>query len=350
MAHKVETMAYAGETPWHKLGVPVSDKLTPQEMAVAAGCDWTMEQLPVFNHFNGNVNIVPGKFNLTRMTDGFVMDVVSPLYKHVQPLEAFDFFKRFVSAGHMKMETAGSLDYGRRIWAQASIGSSFTLKGGDTVNGRLLLCSPNRAGESQTIKFCATRAVCANTIAMALGEKGKAVRLNHLTKFDEKRQNEAIEALGIATEQLSTFEQQAKLLSREKAERERVIQYVAAVSGSKLLDAAVASTVQVGAHGKSVLGAILAAEESTNHIKRAFTEDDLNRAGKSILEAIANSPGSDLASARGTWWGALNGVTYAVDHQLGNPDTRLNSAWYGERANMKLKALDLAIDYAMQTA
>ena len=36
MAHAVETMAYAGETPWHGLGVQVEDNLTPQEMLVAA--------------------------------------------------------------------------------------------------------------------------------------------------------------------------------------------------------------------------------------------------------------------------------------------------------------------------
>jgi len=353
MAHKVETMAYAGEKPWHKLGNPVSNKLSPQEMAIAAGCDWTMQQLQVYNHFNAEMQAVPNRFNLTRMTDGFVMDIVTPLYHHTQPAAAFDFFRRFVTAGHMKMETAGSLDHGRRIWALASIEASFTLKGGDTVKGYLLLCSPNKAGESMTIKFCLTRVVCWNTITIALGEGGKTVRLNHLTDFNEKRQDEAIEALGIATNQLSTFEQQAKILSTQKAQREQMIQYVAAVSKSKLLDAAVATTVQEGARGKDVLNAILAAEESTKHIKRAFTEEDLNRAGKSILEAIVNSPGSDLPSARigntPTWWGALNGVTYAVDHQLGKEENRLSAAWYGDKATMKTRALDLAVDYAMQT-
>jgi phage/plasmid-like protein (TIGR03299 family) len=356
MADKVETMAYAGEVPWHKKGVPVSNKLTPLQMAKAAlgGEIWTMEMLPVYNDFKGKMQVVPNKFNLTRMTDGFVMDTCSALYHCTQPEEAFDFFKRFVMAGKMRMETGGSLDNGRRIWALASIDSSFTLKGGDTVKGYLLLCSPNKAGECMTIKFCSTRVVCWNTIAIALQEGGKTVRLNHLTNFDERRQNEAIEALGMAVNQLSTFEQQAKLLSTQKAKREQVIQYVAAVSKSKLLDAAADSTVQQGARGKDVLNAIVAAETSTVHIQRAFTEEDLNRAGKSILEAIANSPGSDLPSARigstPTWWGALNGVTYAVDHQLGKEETRLSSAWYGEKATMKTRALDLAVDYAMQTA
>ena len=32
MSAMVETMAYAGELPWHGLGVKVEDSLTPQEI------------------------------------------------------------------------------------------------------------------------------------------------------------------------------------------------------------------------------------------------------------------------------------------------------------------------------
>ena len=32
MAHQVETMAYAGEVPWHGLGVEVSNDLTTNQM------------------------------------------------------------------------------------------------------------------------------------------------------------------------------------------------------------------------------------------------------------------------------------------------------------------------------
>ena len=33
MAHNVETMAYAGEVPWHGLGTKVIDDLTPEKNA-----------------------------------------------------------------------------------------------------------------------------------------------------------------------------------------------------------------------------------------------------------------------------------------------------------------------------
>ena len=48
MAHLVETMAYAGEVPWHGLGKPVHSNMTPDEMLVAAGIDWTVSKRPAF--------------------------------------------------------------------------------------------------------------------------------------------------------------------------------------------------------------------------------------------------------------------------------------------------------------
>ena len=42
MAHQVETMAYAGEVPWHGLGVEVSNDLTPNQMMKKAGLDLSL--------------------------------------------------------------------------------------------------------------------------------------------------------------------------------------------------------------------------------------------------------------------------------------------------------------------
>jgi len=53
MAHLVETMAYAGETPWHGLGVPVIADLTPAQMLEKAGLDWTVHKVPAYVDYNG---------------------------------------------------------------------------------------------------------------------------------------------------------------------------------------------------------------------------------------------------------------------------------------------------------
>ena len=46
MVAAVETMAWTGDVPWHGEGVKVDPNLTPREMMVAAGLDWSVSKRP----------------------------------------------------------------------------------------------------------------------------------------------------------------------------------------------------------------------------------------------------------------------------------------------------------------
>jgi phage/plasmid-like protein (TIGR03299 family) len=348
MAHLIETMAYAGATPWHKLGVPVSSDLTPSEIADAASIDWQVEKRPLYiQGSDGSMIKVEDQFALTRTTDNRVFDVVGPLYKPVQNLDAIEFFSRFVSAGDMKMETAGSLDGGRRIWGLASINDGFTLAGGDRINGYLLLCSPHRQGEAFTVKLTSVRVVCNNTLTAALSGKGAAWRMSHVRDFDQSMKDAAAEALGLAKSRLQDLKAKGDLLSHSIiGDAQRLIEYVARVSGSDVLETTIEDSDAFEQLENLTAGGILEASLRATEA-RQVTDSDLNRLGRTILESVMDSPGADLPSARGTWWGALNGVTHAVDHLVGrSDDTRLTSAWFGQRAQMKAAALDLAVEFA----
>jgi hypothetical protein len=78
--------------------------------------------------------------------------------------------------------------------------------------------------------------------------------------------------------------------------------------------------------------------------------DWLNQSPRTVTrlrELYHLSPGSDLKTANGTWWGAFNSVTRFVDHEMGRDrDTSLTSAWFGPRAALKQKARTLAINNA----
>ena len=67
-----------------------------------------------------------------------------------------------------------------------------------------------------------------------------------------------------------------------------------------------------------------------------------------VISAAELAPGASLPSAHGTWWGALNAVTYHVDHQANqaNPAGRTRSAWLGGGATSKQQALSLALAVA----
>src|ERR1035441_6761261 len=79
MAHCVETMAYAGLVPWHKLGTQVSNDLSPREIQLAAGLDWTVAKAQLFAEWAGKQVAVPGQYGLQRSSDGKILTIVSDM-------------------------------------------------------------------------------------------------------------------------------------------------------------------------------------------------------------------------------------------------------------------------------
>ena len=73
MAHELEMingeaqMAYRASNglPWHGLGTPVSDDMSPQEMMEAANLNWGVEKVDTFFRFKGD-NIATGQQALVR--------------------------------------------------------------------------------------------------------------------------------------------------------------------------------------------------------------------------------------------------------------------------------------------
>ena len=143
MAHEVETMAYAGDTPWHGLGKRVIADLTPVQMLEAADLNWQVEKIPAYADVRGK-QIYVGKDALVRSTDGRVLDTVSQDWNPVQNETAFEFFNEFVMAGDMEMHTAGSLKSGEIVWALAKVKDSFELFNGDKVDSYLLFSNPHQ--------------------------------------------------------------------------------------------------------------------------------------------------------------------------------------------------------------
>ena len=133
MAHQVETMAYAGETPWHGLGTRVSNDLSVDEMLEQSGLDWKVRAIPVVGKADG-IEIKSDHKMLIRESDNKQLTMITDKWNPVQNQEAFDFFREFVDAGSMEMHTAGSLQGGRWVWVLAKVKESFELFGGDKVD------------------------------------------------------------------------------------------------------------------------------------------------------------------------------------------------------------------------
>ncbi len=331
MAHNIETMAWTGDKPWHGLGIEVAPDLTPEEMLKAAQLEWTVTKRPAYTltdpqwHEDVGVMQADGHHFITRDSDNRILSHCGDDYIPIQNEDIFKFFKKFTEAGHMTMDTAGSLRDGAEIWGLAKIAADFKLAGGDEVKGYLLINQPHVAGKAMTIKFTPIRVVCNNTLTMALADGGAAFRMPHIKEFDTSVQSAAEEALGLSERRVKEFQEQAEFLASKQFKSESLMNYIAELYQPSIL-----------------------VEKAKAANDDFIIQEHFNKTSELVLSSVDLSPGASMKSAKGTWWGALNGATYVEDHQrrstaVGNS---LHSAWFVAAANRKAKALNKALEYA----
>lgn len=339
MAHAVETMAYAGEVPWHGLGVKVEDNLTPDEMLVAAGLDWTVSKRHLFTHSEPSVDnskeVIPVNdyYVLVRDSDNKTFGPCGPKFVPSQNADAFKFFEKFTSVGDMSMDTAGALKGGEQVWGLAKINDGFTLPGDDRVLGYLLVSVSHKWGKANEIRFTPIRVVCNNTLTYALADKTRpSFKMPHLTALDAEVFKSAEEALGIAGDRMKDFKESAEFLSSKNYTSQNVVSYISELFQPELLE-----------QQKNI--------EQMSDIKAIATRqsmvDEFKRVPAMVHQALEEQPGANLKSSKGTWWGAANAVTFIVDHKWGHDrDAALHNAWFGGRASLKQKAISKALEYA----
>ena len=309
MAHMVETMAYAGEVPWHGLGVRVPADLHPTQMLQKAGLDWTVRKVPAYADVAGQ-RVAVGRSALVRDSDDSILDVVSDDWNVLQNAEAFEFFHDFVANGDMEMHTAGSLRDGQLVWALAKVNDGFELFKGDQVDSYLLFSNPHKYGWSIDVRFTPIRVVCNNTLTLSLNTSSKNfVKVSHRRQFDGDMVKET---LGIAKEKLATYREMAQFLGGKRYTAPKLVEYF-----------------------KNVFPVTGGPEK----------KKEMSISASKALDVIHTQPGAQFAE--GSWWSAFNTVTYMVDHKLGrSQDNRLTSAWFGNGKKVKADALELAVQMA----
>lgn len=320
MSHEVEIvdgvaqMAYAGETPWHGLGVEVSNDLTPVQMQEKAGLNWEVKKYTLFAEVAGK-RVKTKQKALIRSSDSKVLTVVGEDWNPVQNNDAFEFFSEFVLEGGMEMHTAGSLKGGQMVWALAKIKESFDILGGDQIDSYLLFSNPHQYGKSIDIRFTPIRVVCNNTLTMSLNAKSQnSFKQGHRQTFNA---DAVKEAMGLAHEKFGKYKEMAEFLAGKKFSVENLLNYYNNVfpvtSGDK-----------------------------TKEIK---TPADLSMNGRVAYEMLEKQPGAEYAP--GSWWQAFNSVTYVTDHIQGrNADNRLYSNWFGGNQTRKVLAMNKAMEMA----
>ena len=88
MAHEIESMAYFGTTPWHKLGTPLStdDRYDWQSACIKSGLDWEAKLVPLLT---ADTQAKVEHQAVRRKSDNRILGVVGPKYHVLQNREAF---------------------------------------------------------------------------------------------------------------------------------------------------------------------------------------------------------------------------------------------------------------------
>jgi len=311
-------MAYVGQKPWHNLGNQLPAKQSIEVWAQKAGMDWEIRDTPVRYMTEqagalGSIMSFDDQKVLYRSDTKAPLSVVSGRYQVVQPKAVLEFYRDLTEVSGFELETAGVLKEGKKFWALAKTGKETSLKGNDTVKGYILLATSCDGTLATTATPTTIRVVCNNTLTIALNGASSAIKVPHSTSFDPQAVKKQ---LGIAVSQWDAFMYRMKTLSERKVRSHEAMNYFLKVMCN-----------------------------TDSHVDPA--QGLMNERALKAVQALydGKGQGSELASASGTAWGLLNSITEFCDHfrKARSQEYRLDSAWFGQGAALKQRALDHAL-------
>jgi phage/plasmid-like protein (TIGR03299 family) len=232
-------MVSALVTPWHRLGT-VSDKLlTPTEAYVAAKVDYEIGKHPALTRVREDANFrdviaelvaanatspeltfaellvhigydlpIEGKFATVRHDINYPMGVVGDNYTVFQNRQGFDIVEAVGDA--VKIETAGSLGNGRKVWALAKMDRTLNLDG-DELLAYLLFLWSHDGSSAVRIMPTPVRVVCANTLRMAVSGGRTVWSASHTASIHD-RAEQAMQTLRLGNAFYDNFETEVKRL------------------------------------------------------------------------------------------------------------------------------------------
>jgi phage/plasmid-like protein (TIGR03299 family) len=329
MAHDIEltdgkaNIAFAGATPWHRLGQQLDSAFDAETALREANLDWEVEVAPLYYQqpvepghpdyiiTDPNSLVASTKGQIVRRGDtGDELGVVGMKYSPLQNREAFGFFDGLFGKDACRYETAGFTGKGERIWLLANMKDQDPIEilPEDTLKQYLLLTNSHDGTYSAMGAFTPIRVVCNNTLTAAVGgmlKDSSTVRVKHVGQVADR-----LQFAGQILAQAGVFYDEVKHLFQGFAKKQ------------------------------------LNGEQTRSYINHALYADNAEskRRDKVIdsVEGLMHTGlGSDIKGVRGTVWGAYNAVTEHVDHvkEYRDPSKRLEASQFGTGLDIKRRAL-----------
>lgn len=330
MAHELtstDNLVLTGRKAWHGLGIIVEDAPSALNALTIAGLDWSVDQWPLLAKQHEIEQAVATHVLNVRSDTKEQLGVVGAGYRPVQNQELAMFCDALGHEGIVKIESAGSIRGGKRVWFLLR-GESVWVGNNDEVRPYLLVANAHDGSMSVTCQPTTIRVVCSNTLHASLAQGQNAattVRFRHEGSIADKL-DDAKRALGLFTDARAAFEVQANTLNARTMSREELQRF--------WLGVYVATVDEIPQH-----------PTTTGELRRA-------EHAKRVLSVWANNFDRDRSKMGGTAsaWTALNAVTEWFDHQrptrAANESTRHDnrtfSTLWGTGADAKARALQAA--------
>lgn len=342
MVAAVESMAFVGATPWHGLGVAVTDEAAMYDSKLfieKAGLNWDAEKRQlkrdrkvIAADGSYTMETVPANaWEVVRSTDQKVLaDMVGERYTILQNQEAFAWFQPWLDQKEAALHTGGALFEGSRIWALAKLNRDpMEIAAGDVVEKYILLSHSHDGSLAVRCGFTPIRVVCWNTLSMAhSADASKLIRLKHSKNVHTNLEN-LRDVMNLMNAEFEATAEQYRLLQSKSINQNDLRKYVKRVFKVDADDSAIWTT-----------------GERSKELKEVVSERQKNIL-EEVIELCEAGKGNNLPSVRGTYWSAYNGVTEYLSYVNGrNEDNRLNSLWFGQNNTMNKLALAAAVEMA----
>lgn len=219
------------EVAWHKLGVVTDGAQTANQALQVAQLDSIVKvsENPIAAEIDGKMITYPNRFLTYRehpKKGTTALGVVGKRYTPIQNSEAFDFLNVLADESGAVFETAGSLGNGERVFMTMKFPESMTLGGTDVVDNYIMAVNSHDGTTAFTVAVTPIRAVCTNTVRLALACAESKISLRHTVNATQKVQ-QARETLGIVWKYQEEFQNQVESMLSEKfsdAEYKRFIE------------------------------------------------------------------------------------------------------------------------------
>lgn len=244
MTANVESGVVGRNMPaWHNLFEVVAGTLTmAAAMVKSKTANWNVRLLPLTVNIDGVEHTIADQYVNTRVIEEDrpnsegrrePLAIVGDRYAVTQNEESFGVGDTIVGRGSAQVDTMGSLDGGRKVFASFLLPREFVIDEqgvNDRVDTYLLAASSHDGSLQNTWGVTNVRTVCQNTLTIALSGMANTYKVRH-TKNQEYNIAEARELLKIQYQYSERFEREATAMFQTAADSNTFDAIIAATFG-----------------------------------------------------------------------------------------------------------------------